>query len=301
MLCSCSARLAASLFSLLPAVVVSTPALVHDQGQSPRTRDVYVSVVDAKGAPVTDLTAADFTVREDGVAREVLKVSRADKPLQIALLIDDSAVSEPAIQRVREGVQAFVDALAGKADIQLMEIGDRPNVLVDYTPSADALKRGIGRLFARAGSGAYLLEAILDASRSLRSREAARPVIVALTFESATEFSNEHYQQVLDDIEKTGAALHVLAVGTPNASNTDEMRNRNQVIAAGTQQTGGRRDQLLSELSIPDKMKQLALELSSQLVLTYARPETLIPPEKLAGSVTRPGLTARARTRVTGR
>ena len=44
-------------------------------------------------------------------------------------------------------------------------------------------------------------------------------------------------------------------------------------------------------------MQQLADELANQYVVTYARPEALIPPEKVAVSVTRPGLTVRARTK----
>ena len=44
-------------------------------------------------------------------------------------------------------------------------------------------------------------------------------------------------------------------------------------------------------------MKQLAAELLNQYVVTYARPDTLIPPEKIEVTVTKPGLTARARTR----
>jgi hypothetical protein len=43
-------------------------------------------------------------------------------------------------------------------------------------------------------------------------------------------------------------------------------------------------------------MRQLAAELANQYVVTYARPETLIPPEKVSVTVTRPGLTVRART-----
>lgn len=271
------------------------------QAQAGKTRDVYVSVVDRQGEPVTDLAAADFTVREDGVAREVLKVAPASAPLQVALLVDDSAVSSPAIPRLREGVENFVNALQGKGEIALMEIGERPSVLVDYTTSTAALKKGIGRLFARPDSGAYLLEGILDAAKELRKRESARPVIVALTFETAQEFSNEHYQQVLDALEQAGIALHVVAIGSPSGSLTDEMRNRNFVIAEGTERTGGRRDLVLTDMGIPDKLKQVARELTSQLVVTYGRPETLIPPEKLSVSVTRPGLTVRARTRVTGR
>ena len=61
------------------------------------------------------------------------------------------------------------------------------------------------------------------------------------------------------------------------------------------------RDQVLSDLGITEKMKQIALDLSSRLVVTYAHPDTLIPPEKLSISAARPGLTVRARTRVPGR
>ena len=42
-------------------------------------RAMYVSVLDDAGAPVPDLGPADFIVREDNVAREVLKVAPADR------------------------------------------------------------------------------------------------------------------------------------------------------------------------------------------------------------------------------
>ena len=45
------------------------------------------------------------------------------------------------------------------------------------------------------------------------------------------------------------------------------------------------------------KMNQLSQELQGQYVVTYGRPETLIPPEKIEVTVSRPGVTARARTR----
>jgi hypothetical protein len=44
-------------------------------------------------------------------------------------------------------------------------------------------------------------------------------------------------------------------------------------------------------------MKQLAHELIYQYKVTYSRPETLIPPQKVEVTVSKPGLTARARTR----
>jgi Ca-activated chloride channel family protein len=267
---------------------------------SARTRDIYVSVVDSKGVPVPGLSAADFVVREDGSAREVLKAGPATAPMQIIVLIDDSEAATNAIQRIREGLTAFVDKLQGRAEIGLVTTGERPTSLVQYTTDTAALKKGINRLFARPGAGAYLLEGIQEVSRGLEKREAARPVIVALTTEGV-EFSNLQHDQVLKQLQASGAAFHVVAIGMPSSSMSDEMRNRNVVLAEGTERTGGRRDQLLAESSIPEALPRVANELLNQYVVTYGRPETLIPPEKIQVSVSRPGLTVRARTRTAGR
>jgi len=106
---------------------------------------------------------------------------------------------------------------------------------------------------------------------------------------------------VVKPLEASGATLHVLAIGMPSSSMADEMRNRNIAIAEGTERTGGRRDQLLAESSITEALPRLAEELLNQYVVTYSRPETLIPPEKVQESVSRPGVTVRARTRAGGR
>lgn len=289
------------LVSLALALSLAAPEVAasqsQPQGRDARSRDVFVSVVDAKGAPVSGLAAADFAVREDGVAREVLKAVPATEPMQIALLVDDSQAAAASIQPLREGIAAFIEKLAGKGEISIVTIGERPTSIVNYTSSTAELQKGVGRIFSRPGSGAYLMEGIIEVSRGLQKRKATRPVIVALTFDGV-EFSNQQYQQVLDPLAASGATLHVLEIGTPPANQNDEMRNRNIVIAEGTSRSGGRRDQLLTNMAIPDKMRQLADELVSQYVVTYARPDTLIPAEKLAVTVTKPGLTARARTRM---
>ena len=259
--------------------------------------DVYVSVTDSKGDPATGLTAADFRVKEDGVAREVLKAAPATEPLTIALIIDDSQVSGPAIQMIREGAENFVTALAGKAEISLQTFGDRPKIEVEYTNDQKKLLDGVHHLFARPGSGAYLMDAIVEASRGLEKRKPARPVIAVLMIDRDVEFSNLYYQNVLDAIDKCGATLHVISLGPVHQTMGDEIRNRDQVVAIGTERTGGRRDTVLAYTGAGPKMKQLAAELLDQYVVTYARPDRLIPPEKIDVTVSKPGLTARARTR----
>src|SRR5687768_12576340 len=104
---------------------------VQEPRASGRTRDVYVSVLDPKGVPVQGLTAADFTVREDGIAREVLKAVPATEPLQVALLVDDSQAATSMLQPLREGIAAFVAKLQGKAEIALVTFGERPTTQVE--------------------------------------------------------------------------------------------------------------------------------------------------------------------------
>jgi len=279
------------LSALTFAAVCALPAAALGQA-SPVS--VYASVVDGSGHPVQGLTAADFKVSEDKVSREVLSVAPATERLTVALLLDNTQAASGATQMIRDGAQAFVKTLAGKAEIAIITFGDRPTIVQDYTTDQKRLLDAIGHVFAQSGAGAYFDDAILEVSKGFEKRGTARPVIAALLVEDPHEFSNRYYQQVLDELDKSGATLDVLALGQPSGAQTDELRNRNQVLALGTERTGGRRDQLLA---IPGAMQQLAEELANQYVVTYARPEALIPPEKVAVSVTRPGLTVRARTK----
>jgi hypothetical protein len=58
---------------------------------------------------------------------------------------------------------------------------------------------------------------------------------------------------------------------------------------------------VLAESGLPDKLRQVADVLLNQYVVTYGRPETLIPPQRIEVTSNRPGITVRARTRLPGR
>jgi hypothetical protein len=144
------------------------------------------------------------------------------------------------------------------------------------------------------GSGAYLLDAVVEVAQGIQKREAARPVIVALTTEG-TEYSNVTYQTVLKRLSEAGAAFHVLVLTSPGGGGftSEEDRNRHLLFDQGTRTTGGRRDDLLTSMSFEGALAKLAAELSSQYLVTYSRPQSLVPPEKTEISTARPGLKVR--------
>ena len=266
------------------------PALVAQAIQ----RSMYVSVVDEAGAPVPDLGPSDFVVREDNVAREVLRVGPATEPMQIARARGHQPGGAREHRAHRTALPPFVTALinanatGAKNQVAIIAFGERPTIITDYTSSLTELEKGINRIWALDDSGAYLLDAIVEVCQGFKKREARRPVIVAIAQEGP-EFSYRHYDQVLEPLRESGAPFHVLVLGTPTTSLSDEARSRNIVLDEGTRGTGGIREQLLTRMALAGKLKQLATELTHQYRVTYARPESLIPPERVTVSAKAPG------------
>jgi hypothetical protein len=275
---------------LLAALAVSAPAHLRAQAQQ---RVVYASAVDDKGVPVSGLGPSDFVVREDRVAREVLNVAPAADPMQIALLIDNSQAADPYIRDIREGASAFINGLAAdpsgaKHQVSVITIGERPTINTDYTPDLQLAVKGAQRIFATPGSGAYLLDGIIETSKGIQKRESPRPVIVAV-ITAGVELSDRAYQSVIEPLRDAGAAFHVMVLGRPITSDQDRMI----VLDLGTTQTGGRYDTVLTGTGLAPRLKQLAEELTHQYKVTYARPTTLIPPDRVTVSGTRQGVTVR--------
>ena len=257
-------------------------------------RGIYTSVLDKDGSPVAGLTPADFVVREDNTAREVLRVEPATAPMQIALLVDNSQRSNNNIRDIREAASEFIKAVSGtpmKNEVAVIAVAERPTILVDYT--TDQAKLLKGAIFTQPGSGTYMLDGFLETSKALKKREATRPVIVAIAT-NGPELSNRYRDQVLDAIKDAGVSLHIVMLGPPPTDViSNEGRERAIIFDEGPRQTGGRYDNVLAASALPARLKQVADELTHQYLVTYARPQTLIPPERVTITSKRADVTVR--------
>ncbi len=251
-------------------------------------RVVYTSVVDKDGAPVLDLTVKDFIVREDGVAREVLRVAKDDDPLQVALLVDNSTSMRSRLPQLRKAAAAFVRATRDGVPLAFITLAERPTTVVGYTTEREPLFSAIDRMFSF-DAGNYLLDGIAETSQALAKRTMWRSAIAVITG-LGPELSYRQYTEVLRFFREGGASLHVLQVGTGFGG-----QGREIVVSRGTSETGGRFEEVLTPAALELKAQQLGAEISNQYRVTYARPERLIPPKKVEVSVRRPSLRARSR------
>jgi len=291
-------RLAGSALVSVMALGISLAAGPAAGQRATREQQVVVAAVDKGGKTVPGLSAADFIVREDGVAREVLRVAQASAPMQIVLLVDTSTDMQVVLQDARRGLQAFARGIWAKSPestITLMEFGERPRQIGSPTTDAKVFDGFINGLVEHAGSGTYLLDALVEASAQLNKRHAERPVVVVFEREASQELSTRFAAQVESAIKDAHATLWTLVLqegDRPDTSN--ERRERDLVLGDTAVHSGGAREALLNRISIESRFTQLADRLTSQYAITYSRPESLIPPTKLDVTSKRAGVRIQA-------
>jgi VWFA-related protein len=261
---------------------------------------VYVSVVDKNDVPVTDLGPTDFVVKEGGKNRDVVEAGIANVPLRIALLIDDNGTG-----LFRYGVVKFIERLQGRAEVALSTVTGQNQKLVDYTADVNLLTAAIGQLSARAATndGGQLLEGIFETAKDFQKRKTRRPVIVVLTV-GGEEHSTLPAHHVLEELQKSGAALHVVAtssaalrpraaVSRPGALLAENL-NLSEVLGDGPKQSGGKQEEIVASAGVVAGLHQLAEELRNQYAVSFSRADAPKSSDKLSVSVKRSGLTVRA-------
>jgi len=297
-------------FLALALVITAAVARVEVQNAPTpgRVNTVYLTVTEENtGAPVLDLTAEDFVVKEDGKDRDVVTLRLARERLHLMILVDDNGSGI-----FRSGLLQFIHQLQGHATMGLSTVVGQTHKLVDYTANAQTVATAAATLSARPGTndGGQLLEGIYQSARDQHKLEASRPVIVALTV-GGEEHSTVPAHLVLDQLAKSRSTLYVIqVVGTlmrPTVPITQsrqllaENLNLSEVLGEGPKQTGGWREEMVASTGLVPGLGRIAAELKNQYALEYARPAKSKPLEKLNVSVKRRGLNLRAPTKVAGR
>ena len=266
--------------------LTSRAAATLDAAPAEVTRKVYISATDSKGAPITDLTAADITVKEGGKERPVVSLQPAAAPMQIAILVDDTGTGA-----FQSGVYQFLQKILGRAQFSISVLSPQAVRLVDFTEDVDKLKDALGRLGPRGRQqpdGDQLPEAIADAAKALQQRKAERPVVVAMTVAGGILHSVEP-NNVMRTIRSTGAALNVVYVTGADLG---------QVLGDGPRESGGRLEEAGSGQAIAPAMIRIADSLLNQYQLTYTLPDGVKMSDRLNVTTSRKGINLTSPTRI---
>jgi hypothetical protein len=249
----------------LAAVGLITP--LNARGLQAGDRTIYVSVMTSQGAPVPDMKASDFVVKEDGATREVASVARATEPISYALLVDTTAKAIPTIVQIREAIKDFSGLLLQadpKTQISFTQFGGAAMTTRESTSSMGDLDAALGKLIATQ-SESVLNEAFVEVAKKMaKMPENSRRVIISINMEPAAESSSIQAKQVAEEVRKAGAIVWAVSVQDGNRRDT----TREQLLKGLAGNTGGRAVVVQNANVLPQVLRTFAANSFSQYAVT---------------------------------
>jgi hypothetical protein len=262
-------------FHLLCTTIVAIPLIA---GPAAARQDVVrktalVTVVAEARGPIATLGPRDFVVREDGAVRDVLDARPATEQIFVTLLID--TIRPPAgvlapTQDFRRGLSAFVSTIkqgSPDAEIAILDYAGATVTALDFTSEAPTLHRFIERLFPIRQADAVLIEAVVEGATKLGDKPSPRRAIVAVDFNWRDASAVTAMQQAEQIVHRAGATVWTVSVRGSGSSS-----NREAVLNAVTQSSGGRRLMIVEPTGLESMLKSVANSLLSQYTVTFARP-----------------------------
>lgn len=281
-------RRVVSVVALVLALLLMPLPVGAQQGE----RDVFVTVLGSDGGPLEGLAAEHFAVREGSRDRTVLRVEPLRTPMHVAVLIDSNVGGGTPDQAFRAAIEGFVTRLASFNQVAIYAFGNGASRVAAFTGDAAALRSAMLGIFSRSPGGSYLIDAIDLASKDLKPLESPRPVIIAISSETA-DASRQSAGAAIKQLIAGTTAFHAVtiasATGTGSAtvinrdipSSSQRMqgmialgegdRERTRVMQQGTSATGGSLRRVTSTNALAPALTLLGNELAGSYRVTFSR------------------------------
>ena len=256
-------------FSLAALSALGSVALLA--GPPADTQKIYVTVVDAKGKPVTGLKKEDFIVRLDQASQEVLGLEPAVDPASVLILTDRLGLNPTYTPfDVGRALREFASALRkGNADtkVSLTTFDGTTVEVTRFTSPFAETDRALGRLSTNSDD-AVLFDGIANACQSMRSAPTDRRIIFTLASAYRAERSVLQPDRVGEMLRLSGASLWTLEVRQVPGGNYNNPA-REQILDNGSALSGGLREVVSSISGVNGATKRFAELMNAQYVLTF--------------------------------
>ncbi len=172
---------------------------------------IYASVADASGNPVTALEPTDLRVMEGGVEAKILKVEPVNWPVKVQLLLDNGiGLGSGNLQILKDGVKGLIEALPDNLEVTIVTTAPQPRFLVRPTTDKAMMIDGLSRLAPDTGAGRFV-ESMNEATQRIEKDKTDHfPVIImAGTSSGDTNVMDRDVKRIFERIQKKPTTVHV--------------------------------------------------------------------------------------------
>lgn len=218
--------------------------------------EVYATVTDVRGEPLTGLTATDFTILEDGNRQVISTFAAGEFPLAVAVAVDRSfSVAADRLAAAASAARSFVEQLRPGDQVMILAVGSQVETLAplsrNHAPAIVALK-GLERW-----GTTPLYDATLAALDIIQHASGRRALI--LLSDGEDRYSRTTADALVAEARRRDVLVYPIATGG----------RRPDLFVELASVTGGRSFQAAERRGLDAALGTIARELRHQYLLAY--------------------------------
>ena len=263
-----------------PGVVAHPPAPQPQQQQTTDPDDqpsttfkvnvklvnVFATVTDAGGTPISSLKEEDFQVFEDGKAQKIAVFHReSELPLSIVVAIDTSLSTRGDQKLELESARRFAHAILRPIDgLSLFQFSEVVDQVTPFTADLRVIDRAINRIHSGAATALY--DTLYLASDALLERR-GRKVMVVIT-DGGDTVSKVNYQEAIREAQQAEVILYsIIIVPIENSAGRDT--GGEHALIQLSRDTGGKYFYASGMEQLDAAFRQISDELRTQYLIAY--------------------------------
>lgn len=231
---------------------------------------LHVTVTDARGQFVPNLTKSNFEVFENKVRQTLSFFSNSDIPVTMGLVIDNSGSMREKRTQVSAAAMAFVNSSNPQDEAFVVNFNDEYylDTAGDFTSDRKNLDEALNRIDARGMTALY--DAVIGSLDHLKKGHKDKRVLLLIT-DGDDDASRETFEDAIKAAVKSDAAIYAIGVFSVEDRKSEGRMVRHSVktLTELAQATGGRAyfPQTLDQVT--PVCEQVARDIRNQYTLGY--------------------------------
>jgi Ca-activated chloride channel family protein len=253
---------------------------------------LFVTVADAQGRLVPDLTKDDFEIYDNDKPQPIIYFENVVQPISVIVMLDTSGSMTGSISLLKQAAEQFLLRLLPDDQGRVGAFNDKIQLSAHFTKNRDDLIGEVKELDF--GNGTRLWDAVLTSLEELKGVEGRRVVLV-FTDGDDTE-SRARLGTVIDKARADDDMVYAIGLESVYFNGQRMVRSEpDSGLRKISDETGGGYFELKKTADLAPTFTRVAQELHAQYVMGFA--PTLLDGKvhKLSVKMKKPGMTARAR------
>jgi Ca-activated chloride channel homolog len=224
-----------------------------------------ISVKDAKGGYVADLTGDHFKIEENGIPQKIVSFANMDVPVAAGLILDASGSMRSKRNDVNVAGITFIDSSNPKDQMFVMDFNDKvlPGLPDDvpFTDDIELLRPALSK--HRVEGKTVLYDAIEAGMKHLESAQREKRTLVVVS-DGGDNASRHNLAQLMQAIEDSQTTIYTVGIADPE----DPDRNPG-VLQRIASVSGGESFQLDRYEDIVPTLRKIAVDIRHRYTIGY--------------------------------